>query len=347
MRAGAWPHAAASTSQHADLVRAVATTQRPSVGSRSGAAAQLADVAGRERVEELGIEVRDEPGLGGDDDARGGGARRPASRRPTLEPGRHEVAVVVASSGCRQSGKGSACESPPDPITATRLSVVASARPSGAAELQAAAQAGQRWRERVHDQRHDRDREVGEEVLHGVRDAVVDGQPAGERDVQLVLVQALRADHARTTGRPSSGPSGVPCSPAAIDLAHAEHEGGHEVEPQAPEVVRSDDDGEVRPCRPRSSSLGRGEAVPEHDALDRGARPRPTCVFISVVCDAATPMTMLTEPAPQSLVPTHVPVVRVSTCSICLRKATARAVTAPRATAACVSTSRGPCRGMR
>ena len=342
MRAGAWPQAAPSTSQ----LRISWAPLPPRAGQRRfaiGRARPNRGLAGRERVEELGIEVRGEPGLGGDDDARGGGARRPAI--PTGPRAR-----TSRGSGRHRSSDGASRE------RAARARVHQTRSPRRAYRCGPA---------------HDRAarpsrRQRCKPGSGGAKVFTTSGTTGTSRSARrywtawvMPWSTVSRPENATSnsssynasssiTGERRVGRQGtLGCAVLAggDDFAHAEHEGGHEVEPQSPEVVRSDDHGEVRPCRPQEFA-GRSEAVAEHDARDRGGRPRPTCVFISVVCDAARPMTMLTELAPQSLVPTHVPVVRVSTCSSCLRKATARAATAPR-TSSLRLTSRGPCRGMR
>ncbi len=118
-------------------------------------------------------------------------------------------------------------------------------RPSDAlAQFDAAAHQRQRGGEHVDHQRHDRHVEVVQQVLHGVCLSVVDLQLRRDGDLRAVLDQvlgeglgecrigALRALRGATvTGR--------------HDLVDTERERGDQVEPETPEVVGADHDGDV------------------------------------------------------------------------------------------------------
>ena len=206
MRAGAWPHAAASTSQLRISWRAVATTRaerRFAVG-RVGPARRL---AGREHVEELGVEVRDEPGLGGDDDAAAAGLEGlPA--RPALEPGRHEVAVVVGRRMRASRGRAARARAHPtrSPRRACRCGPArgrARGRAAGSgASRAAAARTCSRPAAPPGTSRSARRYCTACVIPWSI------GQPAGERHVQLVPRTTRRADHGANDGSAGSGTFG-------------------------------------------------------------------------------------------------------------------------------------------
>ena len=237
VRAGACPQAAARTSQQRISLRAVAAT-RAQGRFASGVSARPADSpavnASRNSASKSGT-------------SRGSAAttmpRRRGSKagqsRPTLEPGRHEVLVVIGL-GWRQSGNGSACESPPEPITATRLSVV---------------------RQRSDRAARRRGRRNGARRATVGRSSSPPAAPPAGRSASrywtacVIPWSTWSAGPEKATSNSSSykpeqstaerlgidrqGTLGCAVLAGGEHLADAEHEGRHQVEPQPAEVVRS------------------------------------------------------------------------------------------------------------
>ena len=149
-RTGAWPHAAARIS-HVRTSLPPLPASSGSVRSRFGSAAHCSSAprsaASRNARSNSGARRGSPPTTMP--------RRRASNSSQRPRPSSHEVTRNSSSAlaGLRQSGNASACDSPPDAMSATRRSVAGEHAPERATECDAARQARERRRERVHEHR--------------------------------------------------------------------------------------------------------------------------------------------------------------------------------------------------
>ena len=143
-------------------------------------------------------------------------------------------------------------------------SIGAGQRPSErGTERAAAGEPGQRRRERVHDERHHGHVDPVEQVLHRVRDPVVDRHPRREGEVETGVVQVVE-EREREGGIDRERAFGRAVLTGRGDLADAEQERGHQIEPEPAEVVRPDDHDGIGPGRAETLTRVR-QTLPERD----------------------------------------------------------------------------------
>ena len=239
-RTGAWPHAAARISHVRIFVAAVAGFERKrAVAIRFRR--PLSERAPFGRVEKRSIELGREAGLAAHDDAAPPRLELLPAAAP-FEPRSDEELLVGSWSGLRQSGNASACDSPPDAMSATRA-VGGRASPS----------------ERGPELRRSRCRR-GSGGANAFTSTGTIGAGTSESMYCTACVipwSIVSAAENAMSNSSSTSASRIECANAgsagqralrravlsrAVDRADADQERGHEVEPKPAKVVRPDDD---------------------------------------------------------------------------------------------------------
>ena len=141
-----------------------------------------------------------------------------------------------------------------------------------------------------------------------------------------------RAAARASSGSAGCGPAGVPCSPAPMHLADADRERRHQVEPEPAEVVGADDDGHVGAGGRRPLARAAPRASRKAWARSRWSTSAHF-VFISVVCDAPTPITTVAHRRATSSRGVHVPTLTavVTRCRVSSSRAATSTVFMPAA----------------